>query len=300
MRRSISSWCPVATLVVVAALGLTACGDDSASSGSSESTASPGGSNEIYDQLPEDVKKRGYVTFAVDANYPPIASFGDDGKTLEGLEPELAVALGKHLGVEVRLTPAAFDSIIPGIQGGKYDAGMSWMTDTEERREVVDFVDYARAAASLVALATLTNPPTALPELCGLSVAIQGGVSSQPMIEAEQPACKAAGKPIDLQLYPDQAAANLAVDSGRADVVSLDSPGAVLLVEKSNGKLVVAGTYGEALHGIALAKGSDLVRPIALAFQATMEDGSGPKIFESWGLGPTAVADILINGEPIT
>ena len=43
---------------------------------------------------------------------------------------------------------AGFDSIIPGIQSGKYDVGMSSFTDNKLREKVVDFVTYFTAGTS--------------------------------------------------------------------------------------------------------------------------------------------------------
>ena len=43
---------------------------------------------------------------------------------------------------------ATFDTIIPGLQSGKYDVGMSSFTDTKAREKQVNFVDYFSAGTS--------------------------------------------------------------------------------------------------------------------------------------------------------
>ena len=45
------------------------------------------------------------------------------------------------MGLKANLVNVKFDNIIPGLQDGKYDVGLSSFTDTKEREKVVDFVD---------------------------------------------------------------------------------------------------------------------------------------------------------------
>ena len=52
--------------------------------------------------------------------------------------------------------------------------------------------------------------------------------------------------------FPDQNGANLALSSGRADVVMADSPVNAYAAKQSNGAFVIVGTtYGTAPYGIA-------------------------------------------------
>ena len=46
------------------------------------------------------------------------------------------------MGLKVDMVNATFDTIIPGLSGGKYDMGASSFTDTVARQKVVNFVDY--------------------------------------------------------------------------------------------------------------------------------------------------------------
>jgi polar amino acid transport system substrate-binding protein len=290
---------PAVLLAVTLGLATAACG----SSDSSSDGGSPSGSSatSLTGSLPKDVQDRGYLTFATDGNYAPIASMDTDGKTLVGLDIDLGAALSKELGVKVRVKNAAFDSIIPGLEGKKYDAGMSWINDTDERRAIVDFVDYSQDGTSIVVPADMDGAPTSVKDMCGQSLAIQKGTAAQAEIEGEEAACKAAGKPIDLQLYPDQGAANIALDSGRAQITILDSPPAAELVKKTGGKFVLSGEpYGKVFHGVAVPKGSPLAEPIAKAFSNIMEDGTYAKAFKKWGLEDAAIDAVLINGKPLS
>lgn len=292
-------------VVIAAATALlVGCGSEGSATSATPSEAGAQGtaaSSDLNSMLPAEIRERGYITVAGDASYPPINSMDTDGKTMIGVDPDLAKALGEKLGVELRYENTAFDAIIPGLTGGKFDAAMSWMNDTEVRREVVDFVDYSSDGSSMFTPADSPHRPETLEDLCGLRVAVQKGSVQQNDAEKASEDCEAAGKkPVDLQVYPDQIAANLALSSGRADVSIADTPVAAWQVQNSDGKFTLSGeAYGKVYHGVALPKGSELVKPFALAFKAIMEDGTYREILDKWGLGDAAIPEPLINGEPL-
>ncbi|WP_256840071.1 ABC transporter substrate-binding protein [Ornithinimicrobium faecis] len=301
----------IAVLAAGLSLTLAACGGDASSDDSSEadnqqadgSGASAGseGGGEAASLLPDDIKEQGYITVAGDASYPPIGFMDEDGVTIIGLDHELAELLSAELGVELQVENASFDSIIPGLQGGKYDAGMSWMNDTEERRQVVDFIDYSEDGSSMFVPAESEARPESLEDLCGLRVAVQKGTVQQTDADTASQDCEAAGNdPVEVQVFPDQSAANGALASGRADVSIADTPVASWQVTESDGKFELTGEpYGAVYHGIAVIKDSELAEPLAVAMQAIMDDGSYLKVLETWGMEDAAIDQVLINGEPL-
>jgi polar amino acid transport system substrate-binding protein len=286
-------------------IALIAAGCSSPSSDASSTDAAGSSAlaaTDLTELLPADVVERGYITVAGDASYPPIGFIDEDGETMVGLDADMAAALGKALGVEFRKENASFDSIIPGIQGAKYDVGMSWINDTEVRREVVDFIDYSQDGSSMFGLAGLENAPESVADLCGRSVAVQKGTAQQTDVETASTDCAAAGSAaIDLQVYPDQTAANLAVNSGRAEISIADMPVAAWQVSQTDGAFALYGEpYGVVKHGVAVLKGSELAEPIARAFEAIMADGTYQQILDTWGMSAAALDAPLINGEPLS
>ena len=76
---------------------------------------------------------------AGDFTFPPF-TWDEDGKgNYKGYEIDLAKALAKEMGVELKLTNAAWSGLIPGLNNGNYDALITAMTITEERKLAVDF-----------------------------------------------------------------------------------------------------------------------------------------------------------------
>ncbi|HET6507231.1 MAG TPA: ABC transporter substrate-binding protein [Baekduia sp.] len=285
----------------VAAFGLSACGSSndnssSTSSGSAASTQASTGSSTIA--VPEAIKSKGTLVVASDASYAPNEFIASDGKTVEGADADLAKAIGKELGLKVEVKNVGFDSIIPGLAAKKYDLGMSSFTDTKEREQTVDFVTYFNAGTSFYTKAQGGTEVTGLDDLCGKTVAVEKGTTQADDSTAQSKKCKAAGKPeVKVSTFPDQNGANLAIQSGRAQIGMADSPVAAYQVKKSNGQFKLVGTpYGEAPYGIAIPKGSGLDEPVLAAVKQMIADGTYKQILTKWGIEAGAISNPVING----
>ncbi len=79
------------------------------------------------------------LVMATNAEFPPYEYV--DGDNYYGIDVEVAQIIADKLGYDLVIKNVAFDSIIPGVQAGKYDMGMAGMTVTEDRLEEVDFSD---------------------------------------------------------------------------------------------------------------------------------------------------------------
>jgi polar amino acid transport system substrate-binding protein len=77
------------------------------------------------------------LVMATNAEFPPYEYI--DGDMYYGIDVEVAQIIADKLGYDLVIENVAFDSIIPGVQAGKYDMGMAGMTVTDERLESVDF-----------------------------------------------------------------------------------------------------------------------------------------------------------------
>ena len=135
------------------------------------------------------------------------------------------------MGLQANVQNTPFDSILPGLTAGKYDLGISSFTDTLERQKTNDFVTYAQAGTSFYASTAAAWRRRRLADLCGHSVAVEKGTTQQADAEGQAKKCQ-----VDVQIYPDQNGANLAISSGRAELGMADSPVAAYIVEQSNGQ----------------------------------------------------------------
>jgi polar amino acid transport system substrate-binding protein len=286
----------------IAAFGLSACGSDdddssSTSSGSAASTQAATTPATTID-VPAAIKSKGTLVVAADASYAPNEFIGDDGKTVEGADVDLAKAIGQALGLKVDVKNAGFDSIIPGLAAKKFDLGMSSFTDTKEREQTVDFVTYYSAGTSFYTKANGGTDVTGLDDLCGKTVAVEKGTTQADDSTAQSKKCKAAGKAeVKVSTFPDQNGANLAISSGRAQIGMADSPVADYQVKKSGGQFKTVGTpYGTAPYGIAIPKNSGLAEPVLDAVKQLIADGQYKQILTKWGIEDGAISDPVING----
>jgi len=294
MIRGTTRRLAVAIVAAVATAGLAVgCGggdDSSTTTTSAALTATPDINvpvdKKVAAQVPADIKSNGTLTVAADASYAPNEFIAEDGKTVIGMDADLAKAIAQAMGLQTEVKNATFDSIIPGLAANKYDLGMSSFTITKEREQTVDFVSYAIAGTSFYVNTDGGPDIQSLADLCGESVAAERGTTQAHDATAQDKKCKSAGDPgVDVQVFPDQNAANLALSSGRADVVMADSPPAAYAVEQSDGKFKLTGKqYGTALYGIAMPKDSGLAKPVQGALKAVMADGTYDRIFSYWGL----------------
>jgi polar amino acid transport system substrate-binding protein len=266
------------------------------SSTSTSSAANVKTDSKIAAMVPAKLKSK-TVVVAADATYAPNEFIGSNGKTVVGWDPELTQALAKVMGVNAKVVNATFATIIPGLQSGKYDLGISSFTDTKEREKVVDFVTYFTAGTSFYVKAQGGPTINTLADLCGHSVAVETGTTQLDDATAQDKKCKSSGKSgVTVKGFPDQNAANLAISSGREQVGMADSPVAAYIVKQSSGKFKLSGkSYNNAPYGIAIPKGSGMAKPIQEALKELISNGTYLNILKKWGVQEGAIKNPQIN-----
>ena len=305
MRRPVNLLASLALVLLVASVA-AACGSSKKSSSSTTTTtgqtttsaAGVGMNSKIAAEVPAKIKSKGTLKVAVDATYPPNEFVGSNGKTLTGWDVELGQDLGKVMGLKWKFVSASFDTIIPGLQSGKYDIGMSSFTDTKERQKVVDFVTYFSAGTSFYVKAQGGPTINSLADLCGHSVGVERGTTQADDSTAQSKKCTSSGKgKVSVHVYPDQNAANLAISSGRQQVGMADSPVAAYIVKQSNGRFKLTGKpYNTAPYGIAIPKKNGMTKPIRDALKQLMSNGTYMKLLKKWGVQEGAITKPTING----
>jgi polar amino acid transport system substrate-binding protein len=286
----------VGATLCAGALLFSACSSskkDSSTTTAPPTTASSADAS-LAAKVPSKLKQSGTLIVAADASYAPNEFFATDNKTVQGMDADLAVAIASELGLKAKVVNAGFDTIIPAL-GNRYDVGMSSFTDNAEREKTVDFVDYFSAGTSFYVAKGKNQDLDTLDALCNHTVAVEKGTTQLDDATAQGKKCK-----VTVQGYPDQNGANLALSSGRADVVMADSPVAAYAAKQSDGQFEVIGQpYGTAPYGIAIPKSADykgLTTAIQGALQALSKDGTYTTILKKWGVQAGGVTAFPING----
>jgi polar amino acid transport system substrate-binding protein len=299
----------VGAIAVAGALILTGCGDQTKDKDKS-SGSSPAASAPLADKLPASIRDKGVIKVGSDIAYAPV-EFKDDSGKVVGLDPDLAVALGKQLGVTFQFENGTFDALLTGIRSNRYDIAMSAMTDNKSRQdgvdpttgkkvgEGVDFVDYLTAGVSIYTRKGDTQGITSWSDLCGKKIALQRGTVSEDLAKAEAKKCPS-GKKLSIEAFDDDQQAQTRLRSGGADAASSDFPVAAYAVKTSGGgkDFEIVGDQVEAApYGIAVGKSNTQLRDaLQAAMNAVIKNGEYEKILQKWGAQDGAVKESVVNG----
>ena len=300
MARRLS---PVVTLTAGAAivgLALSACGSSSLSTpatSSSAPAAAQAADPALVAKLPAKIKSAGQIVVGVDATYAPNEFLNADGKTVEGMDVDLFNAVAQKFGIKAVWQPANFDSIILGVDSGKYDVGVSSFTINPDRKKQVNMVSYFNAGTQWAVLKA--NPKKVDPEnACGLSIGVQKGTVQIDDLTARSKKCTDAGKkPITQIVEQAQSKVTADVVSGKAAAMLADSPVGLYAVKQTGGQLEALGKiYAAAPYGFVIPKSETaFAQAIAGALTSLNSSGSYKKALSTWGNDSGAISTFAVN-----
>ncbi len=253
--------------------------------------------------IPADFKfaSEGKFTVAVSPWDPPIATYATDGATVVGVDPDLASLIADSLGLELNLVATAWADWPLGVSSGKYDAVISNVTVTEERKEKFDFSSYRQDVLGFYvrndsAIQSISEPK----DIAGLKVITGSGTNQEKIILEWDRLNREAGlTPVEIQYYDDTAAATLAIQSGRADVEFNPNPtlsyssavtGDTRLVGVQSG-----GWPVKAEIAATTRKGSGLADALTIAINGLIENGLYAQTLERWNVSAEAVEQSQTN-----
>ncbi|MEV6248436.1 ABC transporter substrate-binding protein [Streptomyces sp. NPDC051742] len=299
----------VAAIAVAGSVLLTACGDQT--EGGSATPTKEGGSPStnaapLFSKLPADIQKAGVIKVGTDASYAPM-EFTEGGKIV-GVDPDIAAALSKQLGVEFKFTSGTFDGLITSIYTGRQDLIMSSMTDNKKRQEGlddsgkkigkgIDFVDYFSSGVSLLVKKGNPQGINSLDDLCGKTVAVQRGTIYEDTFKAQATKCGA--DKLTIQAFDTDAEAQTRVKAGGAVADLNDYPVAAYIAKTSGGgnDFEVVGSQSDVgLFGIGVSKENTQLRDaVKEALDAIIKDGTYAEALKKWNVEGSAVKSATIN-----
>ena len=213
------------------------------------------------------------VTVATSPDFPPFESL--DGSEVVGIEVDILQAITGKLGMELKLEleQMDFESVIPGVQAGKFDIGMSGITITEDRQKNCDFTQpYFLASQAIVV--TPDSDITCKADLEGKTISVQTGTTAEEY-------CMENGYEVLAFTANNDAAA--ALTSGKAAAWVVDNEVAVALAAQQ-GLVVLDEAMTSEPYAFAFAKGSDLTAQFDGALGELLADGTVEQIFENYGV----------------
>lgn len=248
--------------------------------------------------IPADFKfaAEGVFTVAVSPWDPPIATYAvDSTSVVVGVDPDLASLIADSLGLKIDLVPTAWADWPLGVTSGKYDAVISNVTVTEERKERFDFSSYRQDVLGFYV--RKDSPITEIGEprdIAGLKVITGAGTNQEKIIlEWDRLNVEAGLAPVEVQYYDDSAASTLAIQSGRADVEFNPNPTlSYSSAVTGDTRLVGIQSGGWPLKAEIAAttrKGSGLADAITIAINGLIESGLYAQTLERWNVSAEAI-----------
>jgi polar amino acid transport system substrate-binding protein len=286
----------VASAAIISA-GLAACGggsadtaappQDAASSRTDDISANVAVDENARALLPQSVKDKGTLVVAMELKSPPTTFLAEDGKTPIGFNPDMVRLIAKKLGLRPEIIDTSFDSIIPGLQGHRYDMTATSMSATPERVAVVDMIDYFKSASS-IGVAKGNPDKYAVDNLCGRQVVVTKGSiqATKRLPELSKSQCEDKGKPaIEGIILPSLQDGLTQLSSGRVKAIYYDTPSLAWAAKQQPNKFeVLTPPVNSSIVAVALPKNSELTPAVQAAIQSIM---AGPQYEEAlgrWGM----------------
>lgn len=223
------------------------------------------------------LEKAGKLVIATSPDFPPFESLDGSGN-VSGIEVDILEEICAQLGLTLEIQQMDFDSVLPGVQAGKYDMGVSGISVTEKRQKNVLFTDpYCLAAQAIVVKEG--SPIQGKADLTGKTVAVQTGTTAESF-------CMENGYTVNA--YAANNDAQSALLQGKVDAWVIDDLTAADMVKVYNAQggdqlVILSEAMTTEPYAFAMAFGSeDTITAINGILAAMLADGTIAAIFEKY------------------
>ncbi|MGC9398824.1 MAG: basic amino acid ABC transporter substrate-binding protein [Anaerolineae bacterium] len=222
------------------------------------------------------------ITVATDATWPPFEYIDEESKEIVGFDIDLMRTIAEEADLDVEFVNVSWDALLAGVAQGEYDAAISVITITDERRERMLFSDPYYDAGQVVVVRTADAADfSSEADLAGRTAGAQIGTTGAMAIEEIEDTTLKTYDTIDL--------AFLDLLNGQIDAVVCDNPLAVGYVNQYAGELeIVTEPFTDEQYGIAAPPGSEeLIAQINEGLAAVLEQGIIEELEARWLSGET-------------
>jgi polar amino acid transport system substrate-binding protein len=217
------------------------------------------------------------IVVATDATWPPM-EYVNESKEIVGYDIDLMNAIAEKAGFKVEFRNVAWDGIFAGLAAGEYDAVISSVTITDERRANYDFSEPYINAGQIVVVrveSDITGPNTLSGRVVGAQLSTTGAFAIQEM------------EGVELREYDEVGLAFEDLVAGRIDAVVCDTPVAAdfaLQREEYRAALKIVGeAFTDEYYGILVRKGnSELLEKINRGLAAVQAEGIDQELENEW------------------
>ena len=235
----------------------------------------------------EKMNKTGVLTIGTRTGSPPFAYVNKNnewvGFSIDLVETAILPLISKKLNKQIKLEKkeSAPNTRIPLLTSNAVDLIAETMTDTQSRRDQVDFslTFFATGAQFLVKRGT---PIKGIQTIAGKRIAAQQGSTNAKIIRERVPTAK-------LLEFPDQPAAFQALAQGQVQAYTNDGiqlAGLKAKAPKPDEWAVVGEFFSYEPYGMAMRKNdSDFRQAVNVGLMEAIESGKYFELYEKW-FGP--------------
>jgi polar amino acid transport system substrate-binding protein len=217
--------------------------------------------------------------FASDATFPPM-DLVDKDKNIVGFDMDMIAAIAKDQGFQAEIKNTAWDGIFAGLEGGAYDAVLSAVSITDERKKTYDFSDPYLLSGQAVIVRSDETAIKGKNDLTGKKVGAQIGTTGADEVKNIQGVTAKTYDTIDLAMMD--------LANGQVDAVVVDYPVAsnyALVSPQFKGKLQIVGDrFTNEPYGLTVQKGDP--KKLLPLFNQGLKDikanGTYNQIYAKW------------------
>ncbi len=233
------------------------------------------------------VTAAGHVRVCIWPDYYGIAYRNPKTQKLSGIDIDMAMELGKDLGVDVQFVDSSFASLIDDVTNDRCDIAMFAIGVTDSRQKYLRFTQ-SHLASDIYAITTKTNrriKTWADIDRSGSIVAVAKGTLHEPVMKEKL-------KNAELLILDTPFAREQEVQSGRADVFMTDFPYSQRFLASADWARLVKppSSYHVTPYAYAMAQGDDVwYRRMDKFVRDIKRDGRLMKAAEKHKLEPIVV-----------
>lgn len=220
----------------------------------------------------EKIKDEGKLVMLTNAAFPPFEYLGSDG-SVAGVDVDIAKAIADELGVALEVVDMDFDGIVMAVQSGQGDLGVAGMTNTEERRQQVDFsINYVDTAQMIIVQegSPIATPDDLTGKVIGVQLGTTGDLYASDYVEGAE-----------ISRFKTGSDAGMALANGQIDAVVIDAMPAAQIVAANAGLMLLDEPLTEEQYAIAISKdNADLKAVVDQVLQKLLDDGTVDALIE--------------------
>jgi polar amino acid transport system substrate-binding protein len=238
----------------------------------------PAGGSQVAPAAVPDLGGR-EIKIGSDTTYPPFET-ADENKRIVGFDPDMMDEICRRANCKATFTTTAWEGIFVALAQGQFDAVVSGVTITDERRKTVEFSEPYLRYGQVVLVRADESAIDGVDGLRGRTVGVQTGTTNDDKATALQ----REGKIGAVRRYENFALAVKALINKDVDAVIIDSFAAEGFIQVNKGQLKTVGApfTSEAL-GIALKPGeTTLKRAFDAALAQMKTDGTLDALYKKW------------------